>query len=103
MVAREVRRSADLRYDGRTARDLGVGDHATLELASDDAYVGKRLAPREVAARLEERETGGRPAPAGRAVDLAVGGDRDVPLAEAAARRRGVNEGGVPPSQKTTP
>src|SRR5215471_4325874 len=70
----------------RASLDLGdqsvlvLVDHPAAELAADDADVSELLAARKLAACVEERETRRRAAPAGRAVDLAVGEDGDVAL-----------------------
>ncbi len=85
MSAREVGLALDLRHDRRPAVRLDLFDDARPELGADDAPVEELAARFELAARVEEGEARRRAAPAGRAVDLAVGEDGDVPLSERAA------------------
>ena len=66
----------------RPARDVGVADDPARELGADDGEVAELGSARQVALRVEQRESGGRPRAARRAVDLAVGEHRHVPLRE---------------------
>src|SRR3954454_12650242 len=80
MLAGAVRRALDLGDHGGHARDIRRADDARAELCADDAEVSQLRAAWQVTRRVEQREARRRGAAAGRAVDLAVGEDRDVAL-----------------------
>ena len=85
-----VRLEDELVAAGQVGAALDLGDdaggdlldHAAGELAADDAQVAERLADREPALVVEQRQPRRRAAAARRAVDLAVGEDGDVALRE---------------------
>jgi len=60
--------------------DLGLSHDAARELRADDRAVPQRLAPRQPALCIEQREPRGGARAARRAVDLPVGEHRHVPL-----------------------
>src|SRR4051794_6242993 len=77
----------DLRDDGRPPGDVaGEADDRAPELCVDDAHVAEDLALPKPALVGEAREACRGPAAARRAVHLAVGKDRHVPLDERAVR-----------------
>src|SRR6188768_440833 len=82
MLAGSESASHDLREDGRDAGDLLLADHATGEDGAEDAQVYEIVATREPTRAVEEGEPGRGPAPARRAVDLAVREHGHVALGE---------------------
>ena len=101
MLAGSIGGAFDLGDDRRVVTDLGARlDHAGVEDGIDDRSMAERLADADLAAVVEDRQPGRRAGAARRAVDLAVGEDRDVALGQ-----RLLAVGSDPPlgSQKITP
>ena len=75
--AREVRAARDLGDDGRKGFHLSIAGDPRLELRPDHARA-RTSRPAAGPLAVEQRQSCRCPAPARRAVDLAIGEDRDV-------------------------
>ena len=78
VIAGHGRAPGDLRHDGGIVAHRRLAQHPAGEAAADDALVDVRLPDRQRPLRMQPGQPGRRAGPARRAVDLAIGEDRDV-------------------------
>ena len=80
MIAAQIRAAFHIGDHGVELADPRLAHDPPCKLRPYDALVGESISSVEPSRFVEESETGGGPAAAGRAVYLAVREDRDVPL-----------------------